>query len=70
MSPALGNSPSRASLVGKIYLSGCARSAVACQRTSNSTATKPMSGNVFDTNVLVYLASSDPVNADRAEAVI
>jgi predicted nucleic acid-binding protein len=29
-----------------------------------------MSGNVFDTNVLVYIAPSDPVNADRAEAVI
>jgi len=29
-----------------------------------------MSGSFFDTNVLVYLASGDPVKADRAEAII
>jgi predicted nucleic acid-binding protein len=29
-----------------------------------------MPGNFFDTNVLVYLASSDAVKADRAESVI
>jgi predicted nucleic acid-binding protein len=29
-----------------------------------------MSGKFFDTNVLVYLASGDPVKADRAEAII
>jgi predicted nucleic acid-binding protein len=29
-----------------------------------------MPGNFFDTNVLVYLASSDAVKADRAELVI
>ena len=27
-------------------------------------------GNFFDTNVLVYIASSDPVKADQAEAAI
>ena len=29
-----------------------------------------MPGSFFDTNVLVYIASSDPVKADRAEAII
>ena len=29
-----------------------------------------MSGSFFDTNVLVYLASGDPVKANRAEEVI
>jgi predicted nucleic acid-binding protein len=29
-----------------------------------------MPGNFFDTNVLVYIASSDSVKADRAEAII
>jgi predicted nucleic acid-binding protein len=29
-----------------------------------------MPGNFFDTNVLIYLASSDAVKADRAEAII
>ncbi|WP_158923843.1 PIN domain-containing protein [Acidisphaera sp. S103] len=29
-----------------------------------------MPGRVFDTNVLVYLASGDPVKADRAEAIV
>ena len=29
-----------------------------------------MPGSFFDTNVLVYIASSDPVKADRAESVI
>ena len=29
-----------------------------------------MPGSFFDTNVLIYLASSDAVKADRAEAVI
>jgi predicted nucleic acid-binding protein len=29
-----------------------------------------MPGRFFDTNVLVYLASGDPVKADRAEALI
>ncbi|WGS17764.1 MULTISPECIES: PIN domain-containing protein [unclassified Bradyrhizobium] len=29
-----------------------------------------MPGDFFDTNVLVYLASGDPLKADRAEAVI
>ncbi|GGF24542.1 ribonuclease VapC [Aliidongia dinghuensis] len=29
-----------------------------------------MPGSFFDTNVLVYLASADPVKADRAEQVI
>jgi len=29
-----------------------------------------MPGSFFDTNVLVYLASSDPAKADRAEAVL
>jgi predicted nucleic acid-binding protein len=29
-----------------------------------------MPGSFFDTNVLVYIASGDPVKADRAEAII
>jgi predicted nucleic acid-binding protein len=29
-----------------------------------------MPGNFIDTNVLIYIASSDPVRADKAEAVI
>jgi predicted nucleic acid-binding protein len=29
-----------------------------------------MPGSFFDTNVLVYIASDDPVKADRAEAII
>ncbi len=29
-----------------------------------------MPGSFFDTNVLVYIASADPVKADRAEALI
>ena len=29
-----------------------------------------MPGSFFDTNVLVYIASSDPVKADRAETII
>jgi predicted nucleic acid-binding protein len=29
-----------------------------------------MPGNFIDTNVLVYIASGDPVKADRAEAII
>jgi predicted nucleic acid-binding protein len=29
-----------------------------------------MPGSFFDTNVLVYLASSDAVKADRADAVV
>lgn len=29
-----------------------------------------MPGSFFDTNVLVYIASDDPVKADRAEALI
>ena len=29
-----------------------------------------MKGSFFDTNVLVYIASSDPVKADRAESLI
>jgi predicted nucleic acid-binding protein len=29
-----------------------------------------MPGSFFDTNVLVYIASRDPVKADRAEAII
>ena len=29
-----------------------------------------MAGSFIDTNVLVYTAASDPVKADRAEAVI
>jgi predicted nucleic acid-binding protein len=29
-----------------------------------------MPGSFFDTNVLVYIASSDPMKADRAEAAI
>jgi len=29
-----------------------------------------MPGDFFDTNVLVYLASDDPLKADRAEAVV
>ncbi len=29
-----------------------------------------MAGSFFDTNVLVYLASADPVKADRAEALL
>lgn len=29
-----------------------------------------MAGNFFDTNLLVYIASGDPVKADRAEAII
>jgi predicted nucleic acid-binding protein len=29
-----------------------------------------MPGSFFDTNVLVYLASGDPLKADRAEAII
>ena len=29
-----------------------------------------MSGSFFDTNVLIYLASSDPLKANRAEEVI
>lgn len=29
-----------------------------------------MPGSFFDTNVLVYIASGDPVKADRAEALI
>jgi predicted nucleic acid-binding protein len=29
-----------------------------------------MPGSFFDTNVLIYIASGDPVKADRAEAII
>jgi Predicted nucleic-acid-binding protein, contains PIN domain len=29
-----------------------------------------MPGSFFDTNVLLYLASADPVKADRAEAIL
>jgi predicted nucleic acid-binding protein len=29
-----------------------------------------MPGSFFDTNILIYLASGDPIKADRAEAVI
>jgi len=29
-----------------------------------------MPGSFFDTNVLIYLASGDPVKADRAEAIL
>lgn len=29
-----------------------------------------MPGSFFDTNVLVYIASADPVKADRAEAIL
>lgn len=29
-----------------------------------------MPGSFFDTNVLVYIASGDPVKADRAEAIL
>jgi predicted nucleic acid-binding protein len=29
-----------------------------------------MPGDFFDTNVLIYLASGDPLKADRAEAVV
>jgi predicted nucleic acid-binding protein len=29
-----------------------------------------MPGNFFDTNVLVYIASTDPIKADQAEAAI
>ena len=29
-----------------------------------------MAANFFDTNILVYLASGDPVKADQAEAVV
>ncbi len=29
-----------------------------------------MPGSFFDTNVLVYIASGDPVKADRAEAIV
>jgi predicted nucleic acid-binding protein len=29
-----------------------------------------MPGNFFDTNVLIYLASSDPVRAERAETIV
>lgn len=29
-----------------------------------------MSGNFIDTNVLIYLASGDPVKADRAEEIV
>src|SRR5882757_3618974 len=29
-----------------------------------------MPGNFFDTNVLIYIASSDPTKADRAEAIV
>ena len=29
-----------------------------------------MPGNFIDTNVLIYLASSDPIKADRAEAIL
>lgn len=29
-----------------------------------------MSGSFFDTNVLLYVASGDPVKADRAEAIL
>ena len=29
-----------------------------------------MPGSFFDTNVLIYIASSDPLKADKAEAII
>jgi predicted nucleic acid-binding protein len=29
-----------------------------------------MPGSFFDTNVLIYIASSDPMKADRAEAIV
>jgi predicted nucleic acid-binding protein len=29
-----------------------------------------MPGNFFDTNILVYIASGDPVKADRAEKIV
>ena len=29
-----------------------------------------MPGRFFDTNVLIYIASGDPVKADRAEAIL
>jgi predicted nucleic acid-binding protein len=29
-----------------------------------------MPGSFFDTNVLIYMASSDPMKADRAEAIV
>jgi predicted nucleic acid-binding protein len=29
-----------------------------------------MPGNFFDTNILIYLASDDAANADRAEAIV
>src|ERR1700677_3521135 len=38
--------------------------------TSSSTGTRQMPGSFFDTNVLVYLASSDPAKANRAEAIV
>ena len=42
------------------------RASVAGSRpTSSSTGMKRMPGSFFDTNVLVYLASGDPVKADR-----
>ena len=52
------------------YSNGYAPCAAVYPRTSSSTASRPMPGSFIDTNVLVYLASGDPVKADKAERVL
>src|SRR5512143_2320292 len=56
----------------RICSHGSGNTGAACPPGSGSTGSKPMSGVAafFDTNVLLYLLSGDPMKADRAETLL
>src|SRR6266851_5541447 len=70
MSPTDASSACHESPAARLCWSGSGPFAADCQPISSSIETRRMPGSFIDTNVLVYLASSDVSKADRAEQVV
>ncbi len=51
-------------------LAGCMRSGVGSPLVSSSTVTRQMPNSFFDTNVIIYAASADPLKAAKAAQLI